>query len=705
MRFCVRAVLSLFVLTLGSVGCRKPITPNIDRNLAPETWITAAPMDTLTIRGPGGEIIPPTDPRASTIPVRFRVYWAGSDRDGAVAGFYWAVTETTTTVGEGEIGLPEVPGPKPQDYRYTPRTDTTFIFTVDQLVPDREHAFFIYAVDNQGKPDPTPARFFFRAFDRFPPRPYLMDTWAAATGRIVGRLPNGAVSAPFDTTVYITDTLNVSVPPSQFVPANARLDFRWTGLITLPGTYVTGYKYKLDEPDFVTVDSSVTSVSYNTGLPGDLPVVPGSKLFTVRAIGQSGAAGQTTRRFVMNFPPTTWWYGPDTTLPVFGITPSDPLTTYQDGRSALVSNWTTLNLPGTAMSPDSFARRPAERIPARKTFYEIWKDRIWARAEHDTVHMNSWVVLWNGGFDADSPYDVRVDPSDPALPSPTPVALSDAGQVGSPIGFKSQVTTKSDPYGSLVTGTLSTLYPVFEPASVLRSAGLKGGGYWGMTQSGKAYAIARAEDYHTSKDEEVLSGEYITLADIVDANPGGATPEQLSKREKVLTFYVNKNPVLLYKDASFEPDSGEAFGGQWNFNLRGYDVDNYDHNVSIDQRQLGGPTQFPSFRFKVWVTGVATNGRDTTWTYKLGESPYIRPVSSSVANFNVTNLPTNPIPFASGPLRVWIELCDCLDCELKAGQGRCTTWSIPVNYTRPPEAGETTSDTVRPGDPTLGRSD
>jgi hypothetical protein len=691
MRLCVRAVVCLLLVTLGLLGCRKPVTPNIDRNLAPETWITAAPMDTLTLRGPGGEVLDPSDPRANTIPVRFRLYWAGSDRDGAVSGYYWAVTETTTTVGEGEIGLPNLPGPKPQDYRFTPRTDTTFVFTVDQLVPDRQHAFFLYAVDNQGKPDPTPARFFFRAFDRFPPRADFVD--ARATGRIVGRLPNGQVTAPYDTTVFLTDTLNINVPPSQFVPAGSRLDFAWRPLITLPGTYVTGYWYKLDESEWNKVDSTVTSVSYNTGLPGDAPVSTGTKVFTLRAVSQSGSAGETTRRFVMNLPPTTWWYGPDTTL--FANTPPDAQG-FVDGRSALVGQWSLLNVANTAMSPDSFALRPAERIPARKTFYEIWRDRLWARAEFDTVHMNSWIVLWNGGFDPDSPYDVRVDAADPALPAPLPFGLTDAGVVGSPVGFKSQMITRTDPFGSLVTGTLSLMYPVFEPASVFRN--IRGGGYWGMNRSGKAYAIARAEDSHGSQDRQVT--EFVSLVEQVDANPGGATPEQLQRREKVLTFYVNKNAVLLHKDASFEPDSNEAWGNTWNFNLRGYDVDNYDWNQPIEQRQLGGPTQFPSFRFKVWVTGVAQNGRDTVWVVPNGTAQYFYTVASNNVSFQVFSN-----PFASGPLRVWIELCDCVDCELGQGQGRCTTWSIPVNYTRTTPEDASADAFVRPGEPSTRRSD
>ena len=50
------------------------MAPNIDNNLAPETWITAAPQDTVTIVRPADPAIPPV---VGTIPFRFHVYWAG----------------------------------------------------------------------------------------------------------------------------------------------------------------------------------------------------------------------------------------------------------------------------------------------------------------------------------------------------------------------------------------------------------------------------------------------------------------------------------------------------------------------------------------------------------------------------------------------------------------------------------------------------
>src|SRR5436190_16002426 len=113
MRWRVGLVLC-FLTAYMAIGCREPLAPNIDRNKAPETWITAAPFDTITTdKG--------TRPPVISIPIRFHVYWAGSDQDGAVQGYYWAVTETIPSVTR-------LPGPRASDYHFTTKSDSTFIF-------------------------------------------------------------------------------------------------------------------------------------------------------------------------------------------------------------------------------------------------------------------------------------------------------------------------------------------------------------------------------------------------------------------------------------------------------------------------------------------------------------------------------------------------------------------------------------------------
>ncbi len=729
MRLSARVVLCLLTLSLAAgSGCRKPLTPNIDRNEAPETWITAAPLDTLTIRDNYGR--PIGDPAITTIPVRFHLYWAGSDKDGAVAGFYYAVVETTAVPVDGFF--PPLPGPKPGQYRFTSKTDTTFVFTVSELFTDRAHAFFIYAVDNQGKPDPTPARFIFTAIDKFPPRPVIGPLDAKATGEIVSLTPAGEPVSEFRE-YFVTDTLNLKTLPTDTVPAYSRLDFTWRGEITQPGTFVTSYRYKLDESQFQTADSSVHSVSYGTDLPGSVPVAPGQKVFTLRALDQAGGAGETTRRFIMNFAPDTWWAGPD---PALFTGPSDG---EYDSHSLDVLTWPSPSNPvfvtspplppGSTFGPDSFAYRPSRRFPPNRdftrpgTFYEIYKNRLYARTEGDTVHLNSFVVLWNGGYDKDSRYIPRADSMDPALRTSdgrliTGPVVQAAGRIGSPIGFRSLIVNRLTPSGLKSLPAQTSMYPVYEPASVYRSLFM--GGYWRMFQAGKAYAMARGEDADGGLDKSVV--DPVALADAVDNN--GGTQAERDLRRKVLVFYVDKAPALI-RSGSFLPYEGQSITtAQWDFYLRGMDLDPLD--PTLVSPPAGGPTARTVIRFKVKLYGKNLAGRDTSWTYLESTGlPYIlRGTDVAVSFVPGGSMLTNP--FASGPIRVSIQICDCIDCEFMPGQGRCVdgidplTGQVPdrpgftalnvitVNYTRPafePDL-ETTSSTVgRPGPDLSGGRD
>ena len=725
MRLGARVVLCLLALSLAvGLGCRKPLTPNIDRNEAPETWITAAPLDTLTIRDNYGR--PIGNPSPTTIPVRFHLYWAGSDKDGAVAGFYYAVVETTATPTDGVFA--DLPGPKPGDYHFTTKTDTTFVFTVSELFTDRKHAFYIYAVDNQGKPDPTPARFIFSAIDKFPPRPVIL--MARATGEVV-RLTSTGEPVPEILEYLVTDTFRPGTSPKDTVPANSRMDFSWRGEITMAGTYVAGYRYKLDESRFQTADSSVHSVSYGTGLPGSLSIAPGDKIFTLRALDQAGGAGETTRRFIMNFSPDTWWAGPD---PALFTGPSDG---EYDSHSLLVSTWpissnpvlvTTPPIPaGSTFGPDSLLYRPSKRYPPNRdftrpgTFYEIYKDRIYARTEGDTVHMNSYVILWNGGYDKDSRYDVRADSTDLILHAPggsllTGPVIEKAGRVGSPIGFRSLIINRLTPSGFKSAPSQTSIYPVYEPASVYRSPRL--GGYWRMFQAGKAYAVARAEDADGGLDMSV--NDPVGLADAVDAH--GGTPAERALRRKVLVFYVDKAPALVKTGSpQFLPYEGQSINTiQWDFFLRGMDLDPFD--PTVEGASAGGPSDATIIRYKLTLYGKNLAGRDTSWVYLEPTGlPYITPRGTQIAVSFIPGGTMADNPFASGPIRVSIQICDCIDCEGALGQGRCVEGIDPltgqvlnpqnvitVNYTRPitaPGLGTTSSTGGRPGPDSPGRRD
>jgi hypothetical protein len=694
-------------------------------------------MDTLTIRDEYGVPIGEGDVGLTTIPVRFHMYWAGSDKDGAVAGFYYAVVETT--VAQGDVPLP---GPKPGQYSFTSKTDTTFMFTVSDLSPDRLHAFFIYAVDNLGKPDATPARFIFNATDRFPPRAVMGPEDAWATGRTVVLDHNGDPVIQPLIPDYITDSL-ATVNPTDTVPAFSRLDFRWHGEITQPGTYVKGYRYQLDETKMQEADAATTTVSYGTGLPGSAEVSPGLKIFTLQAIDQSGGAGTTKRRFVMNYVPDTWWAGPDPAL-----FPESSDREY-NSRSVDVISWpgpstgfvTNPPLPaGSTFGPDSLLYRPSKRFPPNwssldpnrpetwpRTFYEIYNGRLYARSEGDTVHMNSIVVLWCGGYDKDSRYLPKVTrdsigPTDPELrPSDNSIitgpAVEDAGVVGSPIGFRSLITMRVTPLNLRSNPTQSTLYPVYEPASVYRATRL--GGYWRMLQSGQAYAVARAQDADGALDNSVRDA--VSVASAGEGDPA---------RRKVLVFHVNKEPALVTQGLPlFEPYEGQVITtSQWNFRLRGMDLDPYDPEDPNPTR--GAPTSRRVIRYKITLYGNSVVKPDSaiSWTYLTPTGPYIQTLGEDYLLSFIPGGTMAKNPFASGAIKVSIQICDCADCERVPGQGRCVDGIDPnerpytgqapnrpgysarnvitVQYTRPagePSLGSTSVSGDRPGPDSVGQ--
>ncbi len=668
MRLRFGVVFCLVAVVLG-VGCRKPLNPNIDRNLAPETWITAAPMDTLTPRDPSGRPLP-MDPTIHVIPVRFHMYWAGSDADGAVVGYYYAVTETTTTRDPGSGLLPELPGPKPQDYHYTTRTDTAFIFNVQEGAPDRQHAFFIYAVDNQGKADPTPARFMFTAIDNFRPTP-IFDI-ARATGTIY-TIEGGVLRSHPDIKDF-TDIESRANQPRDTCAVNASLFFKWHARLGIAGTFVKKYCWRLEETVFncSTTTPPRDSVTYSG------PFAAGRKVFTLEAVDQAGGANDSTRRVIMNYMPDTWFSGPD---------PNDPQFVQQyDGTGdryyvdlrgqtpAQFAAWPGIR--GTQLSIDSLKVIPIFR-PQRKTFFEIWNGRIYAHSEGDTVHMNSWVLFANGGYDKDSQYKVRVDWNDPwlrtLLPDTAqyPVVLRRPA-LGSPVGFRSQVIIDRDPNNSQTIFAQTGLYPVYEPASVFRTTNING--YWPMFLSGKAYAVARAEDGDGQTDDKV--GDQRGLANFIDG--GGGNPDEKALRQReVLTFYVNKSPFFTLTDPAFQPapdGSTQFVGRSWDLYLPSDDVDPYD--PATVNRPVGLPTNAKPLRYRIIVLGKDLLGNDLEYDYDPGGqySPYY------FNQFNVTFIV--PDQLAGGPVKIRVQLCDCIECERLSGQGRCIVKDFDATYVR-----------------------
>ena len=705
MRFRAGLVFVFLAVWLG-VGCRKPLAPTVDSNLAPETWITAAPQDTVTTRDENGN---PTNP-PGTIPFRYHLYWSGSDQDGQVAGFYWAVVETTGSVAG--LPIPPLPGPKPRDYHYTTARDSMFIFNVHEDTNNRQHAFYIYAVDEKGKADPTPARVIFNTLDLFPPVPVIEalcgvpnpPTGSRATGLIFH--PNeawsgsGPLPTPRETTIALCDTFSRGTTVSDIVPIGSFVHIQWHSEIRVADNPAVAYKYKIgegNEVEFVQVPASVTSAEYNTTETNRLG--PGLKIFTLRAIDVAGAARtspETTRRFYMNYIPDTWFAGPDTTpspnpytVVRYGNQLTGPIRYryYAVPGTPSNPNW-AVNIPGSLLGPDSVNVMPAKRKP-NKTFFEIYTEsgsppqhRIYAHAEGDTVHMNSWVLVYGGGFDADSKYALRITIGNPNLPGigTTPV-LTSTGPNGSPVGQHFRIPVLLDSIGPLRapgTGIISTfpesqIYPFSDPSFVAEP---HIGAYQGMQQSGKAYTLLRSEDGDRGKDDRIV--DPVAFRDSIDQ--GLITPgmPRYALKDKVLVFYVNRAPYLLQDDPSFQPKPGQVFATR-RITLT-LDKTADDDPYQTTQRKVGGfDSGNPSLlllRFSVTFRGIRTGSnppRDTVWA------------PPELARKTQTNLQWNlDVPgFIQGPnVAVEIEVCDCKDCEAVPGQGRCRRYP-PINVTIP----------------------
>ena len=699
MRF--RAGLIFFFLALWmSVGCRKPLAPTVDSNIPPETWITAAPQDTITTRDEEGR---PVRPDPGPIPFRFHVYWSGSDQDGAVAGFYFAVTETLGANG------PPLPGPKPQDYHFTRQTDSVFIFNVLEETNNRQHAFFIYSVDEKGKPDPTPARLVFNSIDRFPPIP-VIDLDSRATGFIfrpnMAWDPfNGYTPAPIETTVALRDTFSRLSQVSDIVPMGSVIRFKWHSEQRVADNPAVAYKYKIgegDEVEFVRVPASVTSTEYNTTDRNRLG--PGIKVFTLRAIDQAGGARtspETTRRFYMNMLPESWFAGPD---PLVGQSFYSEERWYNGPANAVKARYKQVGLggafnwnipfPGSLLGvADSTKIMPAYRTP-RKTFFEIYTEynfdntsqhrhRVYMHTEDDTIQLNSRVVLYGGGFDPDSPYILRITLNDPnVLPGigTTPVLtgrpLNPGPANGNPIGFRYRIPVLTDSVpelpGNIITFPESQVFPLLDPAVTGNEPHIAG--FQGIQTSGRAYAIIRAQDGDGGIDNRIDDPvAYVDSIEkgLIPAMLGGVPNPRLRLRDRILTFYVNRAP---YVQPGFLPRNGDVFFER-RIRFR-FDLATDDDPYQNRQRSVGGVEAGISLKILRWsvvfrgkVTG-SSPPRDTTWA-----PPALRRVTG-LGDMTV-DIPTF-LDF--GNIAIDIELCDCAQCEVTPGEGRCRRYP-PINVT------------------------
>ena len=224
----------------------EPVQMRVVPNQAPETIVTGAALD------------------SSNAFHRYHVYWYGADPDGQVVEYRVAVTDSNF-------------GPAFTDYRPTLATDSIIEFVANNEVV-LSHAFWVFAVDNEGQRDETPARVFFNAVDVNQPLPII--TGATKT---VG----GVTSA-----LALNDTI-----PS----ANSCVHLSWTATDADLGGSIRSYRIKLStENDFTEIPNDSTGVTYC-----DLP--SGIYEFLVEAVDNAGAESLDPARWswVVNSEPDT----------------------------------------------------------------------------------------------------------------------------------------------------------------------------------------------------------------------------------------------------------------------------------------------------------------------------------------------------------------------------------------------------------------
>jgi len=249
--------LVVFTLVTGVVllSCAKdPL--KVDRNRPPQTFLVAAPVDTSV-----------ADIAYS---YRIHLYWRGEDSDGYVVGYEYSWDDSS-------IGA----------FKFTTKTDSIFELTVNdssQITGGtgqnpstaRTHTFYIRAVDNLGKPDPS-----LTIYNR---RPFKAQTVAPLV-TFTGAIPNLSDSAAIDTLCEGTP-FTVS----------------WYGRD--PDGIVT--KYRFDVGAYHSPLTNDSTVTFNDpGIPGSVDLPSGIYTMTVTAIDNANAVGTGTVQFVVNRDPET----------------------------------------------------------------------------------------------------------------------------------------------------------------------------------------------------------------------------------------------------------------------------------------------------------------------------------------------------------------------------------------------------------------
>jgi len=263
-------------------SCRNQSPSNFDSNYPPETIISGAPAESAQAF------------------YQIHLYWMGSDRDGVVDHYEYSVTDSNKTPAELDPGF--------SGYFKTTSTDSVFRLTAN-LPQILGHRFYVRAVDNEDKVDPTPAWTYFVAEDANPPN----VRWLSATASWTDRAGNTRTLTNFKS--------KNGNAPTDTVGVGATIRVSWDGFDKDPGGYVIGYEYRTSlQSQFSGGTLADTSVSLSFARPAGSALssyFSGSEAIVVRAIDDAGARTNpdSIRSAVVNFGPVTWIVDPNQISP------------------------------------------------------------------------------------------------------------------------------------------------------------------------------------------------------------------------------------------------------------------------------------------------------------------------------------------------------------------------------------------------------
>lgn len=303
--------LSLTVL----FGCRAFEPEAVIVNNPPETYIVGAPAETT-----GGYY-------------HFHVYWYGTDTDGTVEKYVWALSDTSRQDPETDEDE-EDQNFDPADNigtlaigHYTTRTDSTFDFVIDQG-PNLSYDMTLHlvAIDDRGDFDRTPARLHFISNAIETPRLQFWREVPDGSGNLVAFNDADTIGyrKPF-TLHWGGSTANARGYPPELLAANDTMG---------ADDGLQGFKYRLpDEPcdesvedcwhprryddalgDSVSFFGAVTSLSFSNDDPatGDLrhkELSAGIHEVLVNTIDLAGVQVPSPRqrlRVVVNYDPDSF---------------------------------------------------------------------------------------------------------------------------------------------------------------------------------------------------------------------------------------------------------------------------------------------------------------------------------------------------------------------------------------------------------------